>query len=86
MKPIAFVAVNGKRRLPVAAAPRRDLLTVPVWYPSRLAVQRSCNTAFEFGLTEPAPLDKSAFQQHAVTVCITQEIQIRFRLGLGAST
>jgi hypothetical protein len=33
MKPITFVAVNGKWRLPVAQAPRRDLLTVPVWDP-----------------------------------------------------
>jgi hypothetical protein len=86
MKPATFVSVNGKSRLPVAAVPRRDLLTVPVWDLLPLAVQRPCNTVFEFVLTELAPLDKNAVQQHAVAVCITQEIQIRFRLGLGAST
>jgi hypothetical protein len=73
MKPVAFAAVNGKRRLPVAAAPRRDLLTVPVWYLSPPAVQRRCNTAFEFGLSKLRPLDKNAVRQHAVTVGITQE-------------
>jgi hypothetical protein len=86
MKPAAFVSVNGKSRLPVAATPRRDLLTVPVWYLLPPTVQRRRNTGLEFVLTAPAPLDKNAVQQHAVTVCITQEIQIRFRLGLGAST
>jgi hypothetical protein len=79
MKPITFVAVNGKRRLPVAAAPRRDLLTVPGWDLSPPPVQRCCNTAFEFDLSEPRPLDKNAVRQHPLTVCITQDIQIRFR-------
>jgi hypothetical protein len=86
MKPVTFVVVNGKRRLPVAAAPRRDLLTVPVWDRSPLMVQRPCNTAFEFGLTALGPLDKNAVRQHAVTVDITKDVEIRFRLGLGAST
>jgi len=86
MKPAAFVSVNGKSRLPVAATPRRDLLTVPAWHLLPPTVQRRRNTGFEFGLTELAPLDKNAVQQHAVTVCIAQEIQIRFGLGLGAST
>jgi hypothetical protein len=31
MKTLAFAAVNGKSCLPVAAAPRRNLLIVPVW-------------------------------------------------------
>jgi hypothetical protein len=88
MKPVTFVAVNGKRRLPVAAPPRRDLLTVPVWDPLPTAVQRRCNTAFEFVWGAPGPLDKKAVRQHAVTVGITKDVQIRFRrfrLGLGAS-
>jgi hypothetical protein len=89
MKPVTFVAVNGKRRLPVAAAPRRDLLTVPVWDRLPPTVQRRCNTAFEFVSSAPGPLDKNAVRQHVVTVDITKDVQIRFRrfrLGLGAST
>jgi hypothetical protein len=88
MKPVTFVAVNGKRRLPVAAAPRRDLLTVPVWDLLPTAVQRRCNTAFEFVSGALGPLDKNAVPQHGVIVGITKDVQIRFRrfrLGLGAS-
>jgi hypothetical protein len=87
MKPVTFVAVNGKSPLPVAAPPRRDPLTVPVWHLSPLTVQRRCNTAFDFGFDRPQPLDKNADRPDATLVCITQEIQIqiRFRLGLGAS-
>jgi hypothetical protein len=88
MKPAPFVSVNGKSRLPVAARPRRDLLTVSVWYLLPPAVQRRGNTAFEFGSGTRHPLDKNAVRQHALSVCITQDIQIRFRsflLGLGAS-
>jgi hypothetical protein len=86
MKPVTFVLVNGKRCLPVAAAPRRDLLTVPVWDLLPPDVQRRCNTEFEFVPGRPAPLDKNADRQQAVTVGITKDVQIRFRLGLGAST
>jgi hypothetical protein len=86
MKPLTFAAVNGKERLPVAVAPRNELLTVPVWDLWLPTVQRRCNTAFEFGLRELARLDKNEVRQHAVPVCITQDVQIRFRLGLGAST
>jgi hypothetical protein len=85
MKPVTFVAVNDKRRLPVAAAPRGDLLTVPVWDLLPTAVQRRCNTAFEFVSGALGPLDKNAVRQHAVAVDITKDVEIRFRLGLGAS-
>src|SRR5689334_25307007 len=78
MKPVTFVAVNGKRRLLVAAAPRRDLLTVPVWYLLPLPVQRRCNTAFEFGFSKPRPLDKNPVRQHAVTVGITRTFRFGF--------
>src|SRR5262249_18185403 len=64
MKPVTFVAVNGKTRLPVAAAPRRNLLTVPVWDLLPPTVQRGCNTAFEFGSSALGPLDKKAVRQH----------------------
>jgi hypothetical protein len=85
MKPVTFVAVNDKRRLPVAAAPRRNLLTVPVWDLLPTAVQRRCNTAFEFVSGALGPLDKKAVRQHAAIVDITKDVEIRFRLGLGAS-
>jgi hypothetical protein len=89
MKPFTFVLVNGKRRLPVAAAPRRDLLTVPVWDLLPGDVQRRCNTEFEFVSSDPTPLDKNGDRQQAMTVGITKDVQIRFRrfrLGLGAAT
>jgi hypothetical protein len=86
MKPVTFVAVNDKRRLPVAAAPRRNLLTVPVWDLLPPTVQRRCNTAFEFVSAALGPLDKKAVRQHAAIVDITKDFEIRFRLGLGAST
>ena len=42
------------------------------------AVQRRCNTAREFVLKQFAPLDKKADRQHAMAVCITRDIRIRF--------
>jgi hypothetical protein len=60
MKPASFRAVNVKSRLPVAAAPRAELLTVPVWDLLRAQVQRGRNTRFEFVLSDPGCLDKNA--------------------------
>jgi len=85
MKPIAFVAVNGKRRLPVAMAPRRDLLTVPVWDFCGGLCSAVATLHLNFFQASSAPSTKMPIGNTLSPVCITKDVRFGFRLGLGAS-